>query len=216
VKLRASIVALTIYAAGTLLIAQGNRPLSGNGIASAHVQGQWEKTEREQFTLGGERYVGGSWIDITYGRPLLRGREAFSGTGADFGKAAYAGAPVWRAGANLSTRLKTPIPLVIGGVTVASGEYSLFIEFASATQWTFIVSSWAQAQRFNAPIAEGLYGAFGYTAEKDVVRAPMRVDTLPYRVEQLVWEFVDMTVDGGRVAVMWDKTMASVPFNFGR
>ena len=72
------------------------------------------------------------------------------------------------------------------------------------------------AQRFNAPIAEGLYGAFGYTAEKDVVRAPMRVDTLPYRVEQLVWEFVDMTVDGGRVAVMWDKTMASVPFNFGR
>ena len=214
-KLRASIVALTIYAAGTLLIAQGNRPLSGNGIASAHVQGQWEKTEREQFTLGGERYVGGSWIDIMYGRPMLRGREAFTGTGAEYGKAAYAGAPVWRAGANDSTRLKNSIPLVIGKTTVPAGEYSVFIELNSPTQWTFIVTTWAKA-RFGAPVSEGLYGAFNYTPEKDVVRAPMRVDTLPYKVEQLTWEFTDMTATGGRMAIMWDKTMGSVPFEFGR
>jgi hypothetical protein len=147
---------------------------------------------------------------------LLRGREAFTGTGADFGKAAYADAPVWRAGANLSTRLKTSVPLVIGRTTVPAGEYSLFIEFKSPKEWTFIVSSWAQAPRFNSPITEGLYGAFGYTAEKDVTRAPMRVDALPYKVEQLTWEFVDMTAEGGRMAVMWDKTMASVPFTFGR
>jgi hypothetical protein len=44
----------------------------------------------------------------------------------------------------------------------------------------------------------------------------MRVDALPYKVEQLTWEFVDMTAEGGRMAVMWDKTMASVPFTFGR
>lgn len=47
-------------------------------------------------------------------------------------------------------------------------------------------------------------------------RAPMRVDGLPYKVEQLTWEFVDMTDEGGRMAVRWDKTMASVPFTFGR
>ena len=28
-------------------------------------------------------------------------------------------------------------------------------------------------------------------------------------------EFVDMTAEGGRMAVRWDKTMASVPFTFG-
>jgi hypothetical protein len=44
----------------------------------------------------------------------------------------------------------------------------------------------------------------------------MRVDALPYKVEQLTWEFVDMTAEGGRMAVMWDKTMAAVPFKFGR
>lgn len=217
-KLTTSLIAVAILTAGTLLVAQGqgNRPLSPDGVASVHVLGKWEKTERQQFTLGGERYVGGSWIDITYGRPLLRGREAFTGTGADFGKAAYADAPVWRAGANLSTRLKNSIPLVIGTTTVPAGEYSLFIEFKSPTDWTFIVSSWAQAQRFNAPISEGLYGAFGYTPEKDVTRAPMRVDTMPYKVEQLTWQFTDMTATGGRMAVMWDRTMASVPFTFAR
>ena len=61
-----------------------------------------------------------------------------------------------------------------------------------------------------------LYGAFNYTPEKDVARAPMRVDALPYRVEQLTWAFTDMTVTGGRMAIMWDKTMGSVPFSLGR
>ena len=204
-------------ACGSLLDAQTrNRPLSPDGVASVHVGGKWERTEREQFTLGGERYVGGEWIDIVYGRALLRGREAFSGSGAEYGKAMYGGAPVWRAGANLSTRLKTSIPLTIGNTTVPAGEYSLFIELDSPTQWTFIVSSWAQAQRFNAPISEGLYGAFNYTPENDVVRAPMRVDTLPYQVEQLTWEFIDITAEGGRMSIRWDRNMASVPFKFGR
>jgi hypothetical protein len=216
-RLTWSFVFVAIVAAGTLLVAQeqAHRPLSPNGIASVHVLGKWEKTEREQFTLGGERYVGGSWVDIVYGRPMLRGREAFSGTGAEYGKAAYAGAPVWRAGANDSTRLKSSIPLVIGTTTVPAGEYSLFIELNSPTQWTFIVTTWAQA-RFGAPVSEGLYGAFNYTPEKDVVRAPMRVDALTYRMEQLTWEFIDMTATGGRMAISWDKTTASVPFGFGR
>ena len=217
-RITSPIIVAAVLVAGTLLAAQGqgNRPLSPDGIASVHVQGKWEKTERQQFTLGGERYVGGSWIDITYGRPMLRGREAFTGTGADYGKAAYAGAPVWRAGANLSTRLKNSVPLVIGMTTVPAGEYSLFIELNSPTQWTFIVSNWAQAQRFNAPISEGLYGAFNYTPEKDVVRAPMRVDKLPYQIEQLTWEFTDMTATGGNMTIMWDRTVASVPFTFGK
>jgi len=129
-KLTWSFVFVAALAAGAVLVAQGqpNRPLSPDGIASAHVLGKWEKTEREQFTLGGERYVGGNWIDIMYGRPMLRGREAFTGTGAEYGKAAYAGAPVWRAGANDSTRLRNSIPLVIGKTTVPAGEYSVFIE----------------------------------------------------------------------------------------
>src|SRR5688572_32174138 len=51
---------LAVVACGTLLDAQtGSRSLSPDGIASVHVGGKWEKTEREQFTLRSEeRRVG--------------------------------------------------------------------------------------------------------------------------------------------------------------
>lgn len=203
---------IVVLVAGTLVMAQGRRQLSGEGIASAHVLGKWVKTDKESYTLGGEIFQGGKWIDIVYGRPLLRGREAFPGTGAEYGKITYAGAPVWRAGANVSTRLKTEVGLSIGDKTVPAGEYSLFIELKSPTEWTFIVSNWAAAQKFNEASKNALYGAFEYTPDKDVVRAPMKVEVLPYRMEQLTWEFLDITDAGGRMAVMWDKTMASLPF----
>jgi len=202
---------LSMMIAGTLA-AQARRPLSGEGVASAHIQGNWVKIDREAFTLGGEVYRGGKWIDITYGRPLLRGREAFPGSGSEYGKATYAGAPVWRAGANVSTRLKTEVPLIIGGKTVAPGEYSLFIELAKPSEWTFIVSSWPATDKYDLSNKEALYGAFNYTPEKDVTRAAMKVETLPFRVEQLEWKFLDVTDKGGRMAIVWDKSMASVPF----
>jgi hypothetical protein len=47
-------------------------------------------------------------------------------------------------------------------------------KFQSATAWTFIVSSWAQAPRYTSPISEGLYGAFGYTAEILISRLKVR------------------------------------------
>jgi hypothetical protein len=203
---------------GTLVVAQSPRPLSPPGNASAQVLGQWVKPDRQAYTMGGEKYEGGKWIDITYSRPLMRGREAFGGTGKEYGKSTIAQipgvpeAPVWRAGANVSTRLKTEAPLVIGGMTVPPGEYSLFIDLKSPTEWTFIVSSWGAAPRIDPSIKDALYGAFGYTSDKDVARATMKVDTLPYTVEELTWQFVDMTRDGGRMAVLWDKSMGSVPF----
>lgn len=194
------------------------RPLSPPGTASVQVLGQWVKPTRQTYTMGGETYQGGKWIDITYGRPLMRGREAFTGTGSDYGKSTIAqipgapNAPVWRAGANLSTRLTTEVPLVIGGMTVPAGEYSLFIDLKQPTEWTFIVSSYGAAAKIDPTNKDAIYGAFGYTPDKDVARAPMKVEMLPYAVEELTWEFVDMTADSGRIAIMWDKTIATVPF----
>ena len=52
--------------------------------------------------------------------------------------------------------------------------------------------------------------------DKDVVRAPMTLTTLPYSVDQLTWAFLDMTDAGGRLALMWDTQMAVVPFTIGK
>src|SRR4051812_696152 len=97
---KAIAITIAVLATSSFMLAQSRRQLSGEGTASAHVMGKWVKTDKESFTLGGEIFEGGKWIDIIYGRPLLRGREAFPGTGAEYGKITYAGAPVWRAGAN--------------------------------------------------------------------------------------------------------------------
>jgi hypothetical protein len=205
-------------AAGALLLAQpARRPMSPDGTAQVQVLGTWAKGERPAFTLGRENYQGGRWIEITYGRPLQRGRDLF-GSGENYGKAAldvgapgFPAPPVWRAGANRSTRLQTEVPLVFNGKTVPAGEYSLFIDL-KPSQWTLIVSTWAAQAKFDPQDKAALWGAYGYTPDKDVARVPMKLDALPFDIDQLTWSFLDMTNDGGRMAIMWGKTMASAPF----
>src|SRR5258707_13947262 len=137
---RLMVVAAMVCAIGGVLFAQETRPLSPTRTAAAHVLGKYVKPAgRGAPALGGETYEGGKWIEITYGSPLKRGRELW-GKGADYGKAALVGAPIWRAGANVSTRLKTEVPLIINGKTVAPGDYSLFIDLKE-NNWTFAVST---------------------------------------------------------------------------
>jgi len=210
---------ISFIAASTLLHAQQPaRPMSPEGSTQAQVLGKWTKGQRPAFTLGRENYEGGKWIEITYGRPLQRGRDLF-GSGPNYGKAVndvgsatLPAPPVWRAGANVSTRLKTEVPLVFGDKKVPAGEYSLFIDLKGPAEWTLIISSWAAQQKFDPNDKNALWGAYGYTASKDVARVPMKVDSLPFGVEQLTWSFVDMTNDGGRIALMWGKTIASTAF----
>ncbi len=194
------------------------RPLSPTGSTQAQVLGRWLKGDRPSFAVGQERYVDGKWLEIMYGRPALRGRDVF-GSGANYGKALldlplgeWGAPPVWRAGANVSTRLTTEVALTIGDKTIPAGEYSLFIDAKSPTDWTLIVSSWAAQPRMDQKDKTALWGAYGYTPEKDVARVPMKIETLPFSVEQLTWAFLDLTPDGGRMAISWATTIASVTF----
>ena len=60
-----------------------------------------------------------------------------------------------------------------------------------------------------------VWETFVYAPEKDVVRVPMRVESLPYSVEQLTFLFTDVTGMSGTLRVMWDTVMASVAFTVG-
>jgi hypothetical protein len=199
------VMALALVASSSLIVAQ-QRPASPAGSAATVVGGKYVKTER------GQRYEGGRWIEITYSRPILRGRTGVFGSGPEYGKALYNGAPVWRAGADVSTRLKTEVPLEIGGKTVPAGEYSLFIELKNEKDWTLIVSSHAAQQKYDPKNKEALWGAYDYTPDKDVARAPMKVESIPFSVDQLTWGFTDVGDTGGTIRIWWEKTMASVPF----
>ncbi len=177
------------------------RPLSPRGEAAIQVGGEYE----------GRRYAGGKWISIDYGRPILRGRTGIFGAGSEYGNGANAGAPVWRAGANKSTRLTTEVDLKFGDQSVPAGEYSMFVDLKEG-DWTLILSTHAAKDGFREP-GEGLWGAYNYTPDKDVLRVSMDLSSMPVSYEQLTYAFVDVTAEGGTLALMWEKTLATASFS---
>ena len=203
-------IALACVLAGSVTSAQQARPASGENKVSTEVGGQYVKGQR------GETYQGGKWIDITYGAPVKRGRTTLWGSGADYGKTLLAGAPIWRAGANVSTRLKTEVPLQIGGKTVAPGEYTMFIDLKSPTDWTLVVSSWPAQVKYDPQNKEALWGGYNYTPDKDVARIAMKVDKLSMSIDTLTWNFADVTATGGKLVIMWDTTVATAPFTIAK
>ena len=196
---RFPLIAFVLLVVASTALAQ--RPASPRGEAAIQVGGEYE----------GRRYVGGKWISIDYGRPILRGRTGIFGEGSDYGKAANAGAPVWRAGANKSTRLTTEVDLKFGDQTVPAGEYSMFVDLKEG-DWTLILSTHAAKDGFREP-GEGLWGAYDYTPDKDVLRVGMDVRSMPVSYEQLTISFVNVTDEGGRLALMWENTAAMVSFS---
>lgn len=201
--LAAALVAGLAAAAGAQM--GGTRPLSSPGTAQTHLGGDWVKGER------GMSYQGGKWIEVRYNRPVLRQRQNIFGSGDTYGDALSAGAPVWRAGANQSTRFKTEAPLTIGGRTLPAGEYSVFVELKPAA-WTIIFSSWDYQEKFDKANQTALWGAYGYTPDKDVLRASMTVEEISFAVDEFTIFFSNVTKTGGTLMMAWDRTLASVPF----
>ena len=191
---------IVLLAAGSASLAQQRRLASPAGASSTQVGGKYD--ERGV-------YAGGKWIEVRYGRPIKRGRDLFGPS--DYAEFLNDGAPVWRAGANVSTRLSTEVAMVIGGKTIAPGDYSLFIDL-QRDGWIFIVSSWPAQTNYDTKNKEALFGAFDYTPDRDIVRTRMTRTKLPYSFDQLAWEFLNMNATGGRLAMIWDTQMAWVPF----
>jgi hypothetical protein len=202
-----TIVALA--AMGVLLAqAQTPKPASPAGTAATQVGGKYVQVQN------GQRYQGGKWIEVAYSRPIKRGRADLFGSGADYGKALCDGSPVWRAGANQTTKLKTEVPLVFDGKTLPAGEYSVFVDLKEKA-WTLIFSSWPAQEKYDPKNKEALWGSYGYTPDKDVLRVPMKLAALPFSADQFTIAFIDMTADGGALALMWDKTIAAAAFKVG-
>lgn len=199
---RLMVTGVAVVLATALMSAQ-QIPASPAGMAQVQVGYTSEKA--------GDSYKTGKWIEISFGRPILRGRTNIFGAGATYGKDLNGGAPVWRAGANNTTRLRTEVPLVIGGKTVPAGEYSVFIDLKEGA-WTFILSNWAAQTTYDPQNKAALWGSYNYTADKDVVRAPMKLMKTTVSVEELTWGFVNVTAAGGELAMWWDKEMATLPF----
>ena len=195
-----SIVAGLVLAANAV-VAQ-NRSLSPRGYTATQLGGSYNSEGS---------YEGGYWIDIYYGRPILRGRQGIFGEGAEYGQRLYAGAPLWRVGADQTTRFITESDLLIGGQRLVAGEYTMFADLSNSTRWILIFSTWAGKETPREDNPNALWGAYGYTDEKDVMRTTMSVAETSMSADNLWIGFTDMTQQGGTLNVVWDNQRAYVP-----
>ena len=183
------------------------RPASPMGTASTQVGGQWV-VERP----GAEpRYTGGRWIEVTYSRPILRDRRDIFGRGPDYGRRVNSGAPVWRAGANQTTRLYTEAPLSFGGKVLPAGEYSVFVDLKPGG-WVLVFSRQPYQQNYDPNDRTATWGSANYDPAHDVLRVRMLTTHNPNSIDQFTIGFIDMTQRGGKLAMWWERTYATAAF----
>jgi len=135
--------------------------------------------------------VGLTDITVAYSSPAVKGRKIW-GEVVPFDE-------VWRAGANECTKVTFSTAITIGGKPVAAGSYCLFL-LPTRSGWTFILNK-----------DTGLWGAYGYKPENDVLRVPATATTIPAR-ERLAFEVLDFGDGGGTLALEWGTTRVGVNF----
>jgi hypothetical protein len=199
-----------LLGAGVASAQNQSKPLSPRGQSATQVGGKWTTDDK-----GNTRYSDGKWLEVDYGRPILRGRADVFGSGADYGKKVDAGAPVWRLGANQTTKLTTEVPLTIGGKTLAPGTYDLFVDLKEGG-WTLIVSTQPTQAKYDPKDKTAIWGSYDYDPKFDVVRAPMTMAKIKHSVDQLTIAFLDMTDSGGKLAIAWGDTAAMADFTTGK
>ena len=91
----------------------------------------------------------------------------------------------------------------------------MFVELKESG-WTLVVSTQPTQEKYDPNDKTKIWGAYGYDPKFDVVRAPMTMLTPKASIDQWTIGFVDMTDDGGKLAMAWEKTAGMVPFTVAK
>ncbi len=155
--------------------------LSSLSLRSSHAQASPRGSA--EITLNGSK------ISVDYGRPSMRGRKIM-GELVPYDQ-------VWRTGANRATHFTTEADLVIGGVAVPKGTYTLFT-LPSQSGWKLIVNK-----------KTGQWGIPYSYENEELARIDMKVEKLPSAIEQFT---ISLDKDGadGILKMEWETTRASV------
>ena len=170
----------------SLLISFASTP-----VLIAAQGGQTRKSPHETVSVD----LGGKKIQISYGRPYLKGRKAFTGELAPNGQ-------VWRLGADEATKLVLGGSAVLNGsLEVPAGSYSMFAIPASS-EWTVIINKTADQ-----------WGAFNYSEAQDLGRFKVPVK-LGASVEQFTIKLDKASANSANISMMWQDAALSFPVKF--
>ncbi len=95
------------------------------------------------------------------------------------------------------------------------GTYDLFVDLKESG-WVLVVSTQPTQDKYDANDKTKIWGAYGYDPKYDVVRAPMTMVTPRATIDQWTINFIDVTDQGGKIVMGWDKTEAVVPFTVAK
>lgn len=138
--------------------------------------------------------VGLTDITIDYSSPGVKGRKIWTDV--------VPAGQLWRAGANMATKLTFSKEVTIGTTAVAAGSYSFFA-IPNGDSWTLIV---------NKDFNQG--GTANYKKELDVVRVDVKSEAIPLR-ERLAYTVSDFSDEQANISLEWEKVRVSLPVKLG-
>src|ERR1700685_4357021 len=140
--------------------------------------------------------IGNAMLVIKYCAPSVRGRQIFGEGGRVMQDPT---APIWRAGANDATAFHTSADVMIGGLAVPKGDYTLYVNVKDPDAWELVINK-----------ETGQWGT-KYDQSQDPGRVKMgrKTDTAP--IEVLKYTITSSGGNKGKIELAWEKHIASVP-----
>ncbi len=106
---------------------------------------------------------------------------------------------VWRTGANEATSFVTQADIVLSGVKIQRGSYTLYT-LPSSKQWKLIINK-----------QTGQWGTV-YNEKFDLVRIPLKKKILKQPVEKLTISLERTAEKSGVLKITWEKNQLSAEF----
>jgi hypothetical protein len=131
----------------------------------------------------------GKQISVDYGRPYIRNRKIMGGL-VPYGQ-------VWRTGANAATGFTTNVDLLVGGVKVPAGKYTLYTLPSEGT-WKLIINR-----------QTGQWGT-EYDQAADLARIDLKKASLPQPVDQFTISFAPRGPNATTMKLEWETTSLSI------
>lgn len=163
------------------------------GLISLCANAQIQSPQPSPFSKV-EQKVGLTDVTLEYSRPGMRGRQVF-GNLVPYGQ-------IWRTGANENTKITFSDDVKIGGKELKKGTYALYTR-PNRDSWEVIfysdTNNWGNPQKWDE--------------SKVALTTSAQVTELPFPMETFTIFFDDLSNDGAVINLVWENTVATVPFS---
>ena len=142
----------------------------------------------------------GAPVKICYSRPAARGRTMLGGPDVPFGR-------IWGTGDNEPAMIHTSVDLIVAGIRLFPGSYSLYT-VPGRGQWEIILnrstSQWGQESYYTQQVREQEVGRAGVPSER-----------LDNYVERFTIRVRPAPPNNATVVIEWEHTQVLIPIGKG-